>query len=53
MRPITLKSMGQVVAVMPHELLEFHQLGLGWYEYEKLRAPQSHSEALAAARAVR
>lgn len=47
MQPITLKSMGQIVAVTPRELLEFHELGMGWYEYEKLRATHTHDGALA------
>ena len=51
MQAITLQSLGEVVPVQPVEMLEFHRLGMGWYEYEKLRATNTHEDALAAFKA--
>lgn len=48
MTPITLLSNGKHVPVTNEQLHEYHNAGMSWYAYEKLRATRSHEEAIAA-----
>lgn len=47
MKNITVLSQGQHVPVTNEQLHELHAAGMSWYAYEKLRATQSHEDAIA------